>query len=56
MVLSCYLIYSAGLSSDEALRRIRSLRRGSVSDRVQEECVRAYEAWLKQRSMDEQLK
>ncbi|MGC8568548.1 MAG: dual specificity protein phosphatase family protein [Nitrososphaeria archaeon] len=56
MVLSCYLIYSAGLSSDEALKRIRSLRRGSVSDRVQEECVRAYEAWLRQGARDEQLK
>ncbi|MFP3222143.1 MAG: dual specificity protein phosphatase family protein [Nitrososphaeria archaeon] len=48
MVLSCYLIYKYGINAENALRKLRELRKGSVSDRLQEECVYAYEKWLKE--------
>ncbi len=47
MVLSCYLIYKYNIKAEDALRKVRELRKGSVSDKFQEECVYFYESWLR---------
>lgn len=45
-IAAAYMIYTRGLSGEEALRWIRSVRPGSV-DPVQEESLRAFDAYLK---------
>ncbi len=46
MVLSCYLIYKYNMKAQDALIKLRELRKGSVSDKIQEQCVYFYESWL----------
>ena len=45
-IVAAYMIYSKGMSSEEALKWIRTVRPGSV-DPVQEESLRAFETYLK---------
>ncbi|MDP8023224.1 MAG: dual specificity protein phosphatase family protein [Nitrososphaeria archaeon] len=47
MVLSCYLIYKYNMKAKDALIKLRELRKGSVADKIQEQCVYFYENWLK---------
>lgn len=43
VVLACYLV-KRGLSAEQAIRRIRQLREGSIETREQEEAVRRFAA------------
>lgn len=45
-IVAAYMMYSKGMSGEEALRWIRAIRPGSV-DPVQEESLRAFEAYLR---------
>ncbi len=46
MVLACYLIYKYNMKAQDALKKLRELRKGSISDKSQEKCVYLYERWL----------
>lgn len=43
-VLACYLVHR-GLTAEDAVGRVRQLRRGSVQTRHQEEAVHRYAEW-----------
>jgi atypical dual specificity phosphatase len=46
-ILAAYLVEEENLNAVQAIKKIRSLRPGSVQSEMQEKCIEAYEQFLK---------
>ena len=46
-ILAAYLLKQDNISSHDAIKKIRSLRPGSIQSKVQEEILHEYETFLK---------
>jgi len=56
VILAAYLVKKEGLTSEQAIEKIRSIRPGSVQSEVQEWAVETYEKYLKGRNNNKELK